>query len=58
MKFSINSSLSYIVSGPTTFIFNIQALNTLSQKVQEEELQIDPTMNIEEYTAYDGSCKT
>mgnify|MGYP003625589884 CR=1 FL=1 len=57
MKFSINSSLSYIVSGPTTFIFNIQALNTLSQKVQEEELQIDPTMNIEEYTAYDGSCR-
>lgn len=57
MKFSVNSSLSYAVSGPTTFIFNIQALNTMSQMVQEEELKIDPPMDIEEYKAYDVNCR-
>ena len=57
MKFSVNSSLSYAVSGPTTFIFNIQALNTMSQMVQEEELKIDPPIDIEEYKAYDVNCR-
>ena len=57
MKFSVNSSLSYAVSGTTTFIFIIQALNTMSQMVQEEELKIDPPMDIEEYKAYDVNCR-
>ena len=57
MKFSVNSLLSYAVSGPTTFIFNIQALNTMSQMVQEEELKIDPPIDIEEYKAYDVNCR-
>lgn len=57
MKFSVNSSLSYAVSDTTTFIFNIQALNTMSQMVQEEELKIDPPMDIEEYKAYDVNCR-
>ena len=57
MKFNVNSSLSYVVNGPTTFIFNIHALNTKSQTVLEENLLIDPPMDIEEYNAHDGSSR-
>jgi transglutaminase-like putative cysteine protease len=57
MKFNINSSLSYVVNGPTTFIFNIHALNTSSQNVLEEKLEIDPQMNLEEYKSHDGSSR-
>ena len=57
MKFNVNSSLSYIVNSPTTFIFNIHALNTLSQKVLEENLVIEPTINHDIFTAHDGSSK-
>jgi transglutaminase-like putative cysteine protease len=57
MNFNINSSLSYVVNSPTTFIFNIQALNTFSQKVLQENLSIDPPMYLEEYTSHDGSSR-
>ncbi|MDB2463117.1 transglutaminase family protein [Algibacter sp.] len=57
MKFKVESSLSYAVSGPTTFIFNIQVLNTESQKVIMETLKIDPEIDIEEYKAHDESCR-
>jgi transglutaminase-like putative cysteine protease len=57
MKFNVNSSLSYVVNGPTTFIFNIQALNTNSQRVLEERLEINPQMNLEEYTSHDGNSR-
>lgn len=57
MKFNINSSLSYVVNSLTTFIFNIQALNTFSQKVLQENLFIDPPMYLEEYTSQDGSSR-
>lgn len=57
MKFNIQSSLSYIVNSPTTFILNIHALNTVSQTVLEENLVIDPVMNEEVFTAHDGSSK-
>ncbi|GAA4110027.1 transglutaminase family protein [Aquimarina addita] len=57
MKFSVNSSLSYVVNGPTTFIFNIHALNTTSQTVLTEQLIVDPPMEIEEYKSHDGSCR-
>ena len=57
MKFKVNSSLSYVVNMPTTFIFNIHALNTASQTVLEEQLVIDPSMELEQYTAHDGSSR-
>jgi len=57
MNFNLNCSLSYVVNGPTTFIFNIQALNTYSQKVLQENIQVDPPMYLEQYTAHDGSSR-
>lgn len=57
MKFKVNSSLSYVVNAPTTFIFNIHALKTSNQTVWEEQLHIDPPMKIEEYTSHDGSSR-
>ncbi|WP_158849859.1 transglutaminase-like domain-containing protein [Algibacter sp. L1A34] len=57
MKFSVKSSLSYIVSSPTTFIFNIHALSTASQTVLEENLVIEPSINHEIFTSHDGSSK-
>ncbi|PKQ43702.1 transglutaminase-like domain-containing protein [Confluentibacter flavum] len=57
MTFNVNSSLSYVVNGPTTFIFNIQALNTNNQRVLEEKLEIEPQMNFEQYTSHDGNSR-
>lgn len=57
MKFEVNSSLSYVVNMPTTFIFNIHALNTASQTVLEEQLLIDLPIELEQYTAHDGSSR-
>ena len=57
MKFNVNSSLSYVVNGPTTFIFNIHALNTQSQKVLEEKLDIEPEMNLEEFASHNGNSR-
>lgn len=57
MKFKVNSSLSYVVNSPTTFIFNIHALKTVNQTIWEEQLLIDPPMKIEEYTSHDGSSR-
>lgn len=57
MKFNVKSSLSYIVNGPTTFIFNIHALNTSSQTVLEENLEIKPKIDYEIFSAHDGSSK-
>ncbi len=57
MKFSVNSSLSYIVNSPTTFIFNIHAINTSNQTVLEEKLEIDPYINTEVFTSHDASSK-
>lgn len=57
MKFNVNSLLSYVVNGPATFIFNIQALNTHSQRVLEEKLEIEPQMNLETYTSHDGNSR-
>ncbi|MGJ8739208.1 transglutaminase-like domain-containing protein [Zobellia laminariae] len=57
MKFKVKSSLSYSVNIPTTFIFNVHALNTPSQKVLEEQLSISPNMELEQYTAHDESSR-
>ena len=50
MKFEVFSQLSYEVYMPTTFIFNIQAANTHSQSVLYEELTVEPSLPLEEFT--------
>ena len=57
MKFKINSSLSYDVKGPTTFIFNIHTLNSINQTILEEKLLINPYMDIEEYVSHNGDSR-
>lgn len=57
MKFKVKSSLSYSVNSPTTFIFNIHALNTASQTVIEENLHVEPFLDVEVFTSHDGSSK-
>jgi len=57
MKFKITSSLSYVVNSSTTFIFNIHALNTASQTVIEENLNVEPDIDVEVFTSHDGSSK-
>ena len=57
MKFEVKSALSYSVNAPTTFIFNIHALNTGGQRVLSEELKILPDVRAEEFAAHDGSSR-
>ena len=57
MKFKVNSALSYSVIQPTTFIFNIHALDTSSQKVLNEELIVSPEIKTESYSGHDGSSR-
>lgn len=57
MKFNVNSTLSYRVNMPTTFIFNVHALKTINQTVWEEQLTIDPTIKIEEFNSHDQSSR-
>ncbi len=55
MKFTVFSELAYQVNLPTTFIFNIQVIRTLSQSVIEESLTIDPYFQPEEFTSINGT---
>ena len=57
MRFKVDSTLSYKVIHPTTFIFNIHALNTNSQKVLNEELTVSPEIETELFAAHDGSSR-
>jgi len=57
MKFKLQSSISYFANSPSTFIFNIHALNTPSQTVIEEVLTITPEMQIDEYSSLDGNSR-
>jgi transglutaminase-like putative cysteine protease len=50
MKFQVFSELSYEVFSPTTFIFNIQAVRSASQLIQEESLVTTPFLTFEEFT--------
>jgi transglutaminase-like putative cysteine protease len=57
MKFKIHSAISYQVSMPTTFIFNVHALRTASQKIIEESLVITPPITIEEFSYNSGTSR-
>jgi transglutaminase-like putative cysteine protease len=55
MKFKINSSITYSVNLPTTFIFNVHALRTSSQTVIEEILSVTPEIRIEVFNSHAGN---
>lgn len=57
MKFKIHSDISYQVSMPTTFIFNVHALRTKSQQILEESLVITPPIIIEEFSYNSGTSR-
>ncbi|WP_017660621.1 transglutaminase-like domain-containing protein [Baaleninema simplex] len=49
MKFDLGCQLNYSIEDPSTFIFNITAAETSTQKIESEEISIDPPLKIEEY---------
>jgi len=57
MKFKIHSDISYQVSTPTTFIFNVHALRTKTQQILEESLIITPQIPIEEFSYNSGTSR-
>jgi len=57
MKFKIHSDISYQVSMPTTFIFNVHALRTASQQIIEESLVVTPHIAIEEFSYNSGTSR-
>jgi transglutaminase-like putative cysteine protease len=57
MIFNLYSELSYEVFSPSTFIFNIQAARSESQKIIEESLQISPDLHFEEFTLNDDDTR-
>ncbi|MDY7024217.1 MAG: transglutaminase family protein [Cyanobacteriota bacterium] len=51
MKFKVKSHLGYALSSDSTFILNIGAVSNSLQQVLEENLQIEPAINSEEYVS-------
>lgn len=51
MKFKVVSEVQYYTLIPSTFIFNLHALNTASQKVLRENLSLNVDLKIEEFTS-------
>lgn len=49
MKFKVGCQLSYSIDQISTFIFNIGIVNNERQKLYQENLQIDPQLDVEEY---------
>lgn len=50
MKFQLGCQLDYSVSSPSTFIFNIRAIENEYQQIIEQTLEIKPDCQWEEYT--------
>lgn len=50
-KFQVGCQLEYSLTDASTFIFNICAVNQNSQNVFQENIQIEPSYNFEEYIA-------
>jgi transglutaminase-like putative cysteine protease len=54
VRLDVSCNLSYAVSGPSVFFFNIAPPNTPFQRVETEELLVSPGRPIEEFTDPDG----
>ena len=50
MKYHLGCQLNYTINQPSTLVFNISAVNNERQKIEHEQLLIDPQLEIEEYT--------
>lgn len=50
MKYHLGCQLDYTINQPSTFVFNISAVNNECQKIEREQLLIDPQLEVEEYT--------
>ncbi|WP_017719371.1 transglutaminase-like domain-containing protein [Kamptonema formosum] len=48
MKFHAGCQLNYSIAQPSTFVFNIQVINSACQKICQESLLIDPQLDIDE----------
>lgn len=57
MKFKVHSDITYQVTAPTTFIFNIHALRTSSQQIISESLIVNPPIEIEEFSYNSGTSR-
>lgn len=55
MKFKVFSELSYQVYQPSTFLFNIEASQTNSQKIVEEDLSINIDCKLEKLQTTSGT---
>lgn len=55
MKFQIHSELTYNVVEPTAFIFNIQAIRNNSQQILSESLNLNPQLEVEEFSCNSGA---
>ena len=51
MKFNLGCHFSYQLDSPSTFVFNIQPVKNEDQKICTEQLNFEPQLNFEEYTA-------
>jgi len=49
MKFNLGCQLSYSIIQPSTLVFNISAVNNEYQEILDENLQIEPQLQVEEY---------
>lgn len=47
--FNLGCTLNYTIAQPSTLIFNIQLINQDAQKIFHEQLQLNPSLKIEEY---------
>ncbi len=51
MKFNLSSVLRYRIDEPSTLVLNIQVVNNDHQRICTEQLQLDPEVKFDEYTA-------
>ena len=50
MKFNLGCQLNYSITQPSTLVFNISVISNDYQKILQENLQIDPQLNTDEYS--------
>ncbi|MGB3512562.1 MAG: transglutaminase family protein [Microcoleaceae cyanobacterium] len=48
-KYQFGCQLNYTISQPTTLLFNIQVVNNNCQQILQENLQLNPSLKIDEY---------
>lgn len=51
MKFNLSCDLEYGIAQPSTFVFNISVVHNSHQKILQENLQLHPQLDFDEYVA-------